>query len=170
MCLSYSTRCFTSVLTRGKSAAIMVNLIYVGLLVGRQRMLKYLVLLWRVSIHWKNVEVCAWWIEGVFFIRRTTQVIWFLYVFLKSAYFSRQLSTCHGITCLITVRLLSHSYLLRPSFNFSISLTEKYTLEVIKLLPSPLKKNHVYIKSNTVKEQLDSPNFVSAVSGPFCTE
>ena len=143
MCLSYSTRCFTSVLTRGKSAANMVNLIYVGLLVGRQRMLKYLVLLWRVSIHWKNVEVCAWWIERVFSFGE--QLKWFDFsVFLKSAYFSRHLSICHGITCLITVRLLSHSYLLRPSFNFSISLTEKYTLEVIQLLPSPLKKPCIY--------------------------
>ena len=33
-----------------------------------------------------------------------------------------------------------------------------------------IKKKHVYIKLNTVKEQLDSPNFVSVVSGPFCTE
>ena len=31
VCLSYSARCFTSVLTQGDSAAIMVNLTYVGL-------------------------------------------------------------------------------------------------------------------------------------------
>ena len=38
VCLSYSARCFTSVLTRGKSAAIMVNLTYVRRPVGRQGM------------------------------------------------------------------------------------------------------------------------------------
>ena len=34
VCLSFSARCFTSVLTRAKSVAIMVNLIYVGPLLG----------------------------------------------------------------------------------------------------------------------------------------
>ena len=40
VCLSYSARCFTSVLTRGKFAAIMVNLTYVGLLLGWKGMLR----------------------------------------------------------------------------------------------------------------------------------
>ena len=40
LCLPHFARCFTSVLTRGRSAAIMVNLTYVVLLGGRRGMLK----------------------------------------------------------------------------------------------------------------------------------
>ena len=71
---------------------------------------------------------------------------------------------------LITVRLLSHSYPFEAFFQLLHFLDGEIYSRSHTTFTFAIKKNHVYIKSNTVKEQLDSPNFVSVVSGPFCTE